>query len=73
MKEFENNCMTKLVVKGWQQINKVQFKHTGELFFTQLNIPIVIEGTNSKGKKVKKEMYYPATYCPFCGKKYYEE
>lgn len=58
--------------KDWQ-LEDVRFKHTDELIFTDLNIPVVIEGKNSKGNKAKKQTYYPAKYCPFCGKSYRDE
>ncbi len=57
-------------------INYVHFKHTLEIFLSQLNIPIIIEGTKlSKGetKKFKKERYFPAIFCPFCGEQWIEE
>jgi hypothetical protein len=54
-------------------IEEAEFKHTTEIFLSPLNIPIVIKGTNSKGKEAKKELYYPAVYCPFCGEKLIED
>ena len=55
-------------LKGWQ-IKDVEFKHTTELFISPLNIPVTLEGLNSKGNKAKKELYYPIVHCPFCGEK----
>lgn len=54
-------------------LESIRFKHTDELIFSELNIPVVIKGKNSKGNKAKKEAYYPAKYCPFCGKPYRED
>lgn len=50
-------------------IQDVEFKHTTELLFSALNIPVIVKGLNSKGNKAKKELYYPIAYCPFCGEK----
>lgn len=58
--------------KGWD-IEDVEFKHTLGIFLSHLNIPVVIKGKNSKGKAAKKELYYPALCCPFCGKPYHEK
>jgi hypothetical protein len=55
-------------LNGWI-VQDVEFKHTTEIFASTLNIPIIIKGLNNKGNKVKKELYYPVIYCPFCGEK----
>lgn len=60
-------------LKSWESINSVSFKHTLEVLFSPLNIPVVIKGTNNKGKEVKKELYYAINNCPFCGKKIKQE
>jgi hypothetical protein len=56
------------------EVTDVNFKHQGETFLSCLDIPIIIKGTktNTKGERVgvKKELYYPAIYCPFCGEKF---
>lgn len=74
MKEKENlikNTITGKIssFKGWK-IQEVNFKHTLEIFGSGLNIPVILEGLNSKGNEAKKELYYPVIYCPFCGEKY---
>ena len=55
--------------KDWK-IQDASFKHTLEIFGSGLNVPIVVKGLNGKGNDAKKELYYPAIYCPFCGVKY---
>lgn len=69
------NAKDKLsALENWE-IETVEFKHTTELLFSRLNIPIVIKGHNSEGKLSKKEiyfkreLYFPIIYCPFCGEK----
>jgi hypothetical protein len=32
--------------------------------------PFTVKGLNGRGNEAKKELYYPAIYCPFCGVKY---
>ena len=53
---------------NWECIESAYFKHTTEIVLSHLSIPVVVTGVNKKGKKVKKEFYYPIKFCPFCGK-----
>lgn len=73
LKYIEDNYKeSEVSYKNWE-LSNIRFKHTDELLFSNLNIPVILKGKNSKGKEAKKEVYYPALYCPFCGKPYREK
>lgn len=57
-------------------VDDVSFKHTLEIFLSRLNLPITVTGirlVKGEQKKFKKELYYPATFCPFCGERWIKE
>jgi len=56
-------------LRRWK-IKEAEFKNEHEVFFSTLNIPVIVKGLNGNGNYAKKELYYAAIYCPFCGEKY---
>ncbi|QUI24887.1 hypothetical protein HZI73_22430 [Vallitalea pronyensis] len=72
IEKMKNNQELLKGTKNWKEISPM-FKHTTEFpFVSPLNIPVVINGINSKGNKAKKELYYHCSFCPFCGEQWNE-